>query len=142
MTASSLPRSWDVVRLHHLERCAQKPGPIAGSKLCTRDARRELYDIFCNFVGSVASPPLANLLLDELDKELERRGHRFVRYADDSNIFVKSARAGQRVLARVTRFLGRHRKLTVNRPKVRWTARGGGRFWASRSRDIGRTDAG
>jgi RNA-directed DNA polymerase len=45
---------------------------------------------------------LATLLLDVLDKELERRGHRFVRYADDSNIYVKSARAGQRVLASAT----------------------------------------
>src|SRR5262245_323785 len=53
MTASSLPLRGDVVRLHHLELCAQKPGPIAGSKLCPRDACRELYDIFCNFVGSV-----------------------------------------------------------------------------------------
>jgi retron-type reverse transcriptase len=51
------------------------------------------------------SPLLANLLLDGFDKELERRGHRFVRYADDSNIYVKSARAGHRVLARVSRFL-------------------------------------
>jgi Group II intron, maturase-specific domain/Reverse transcriptase (RNA-dependent DNA polymerase) len=117
MTASSLPLRWDVVRLHHRERCAQKPNPIAGSKLLTRDACRELYDIFGNFVGSVRSPLLANLLLDGLDKELERRGHRFVRYADDSNIFVKSARAGQRVLASVTRFLGRHLKLTVNAAK-------------------------
>jgi RNA-directed DNA polymerase len=55
--------------------------------------------------------------LDELDPELERRGHRFVRYADDSNIFVKSARAGQRVLASVTRFLARRLKLAVNAAK-------------------------
>jgi hypothetical protein len=57
MTVSSLPLRWDVVRLHHRKRCAQKPGPIAGSKLFTRDVRRELYDIFCNFVGSVTTPP-------------------------------------------------------------------------------------
>lgn len=67
--------------------------------------------------GGPLSPLLANLLLDELDKELERRGHRFVRYADDSNIFVKSARAGQRVLASVTRFLERRLKLAVNAAK-------------------------
>jgi hypothetical protein len=79
MTASSLPLRWAVVRLHHRERCAQKPSPIAGSKLLTRDARRELYDIFGNFVGSVLSPLLANLRLDELDKEREKRGHRFAR---------------------------------------------------------------
>jgi hypothetical protein len=63
LTASSLPLRGDVVRLHHLERCAQKPGPIAGSKLFTRDARRELYDIFCNIVGSIISPILANVYL-------------------------------------------------------------------------------
>jgi RNA-directed DNA polymerase len=67
--------------------------------------------------GGPLSPLLANLLLDELDQELERRGHRFVRYADDSNIFVKSARAGQRVLASVTRFLERRLKLAVNAAK-------------------------
>src|ERR687892_574748 len=68
MTASSLPLGWDVVRLHHVERCAQKPGPIAGSKLVTRDADRELYDIFCNIVGSIRSPILANVYLhDALD---------------------------------------------------------------------------
>ena len=91
MTASSLPRSWDVVRLHHLERCAQKPGPIAGSKLCTRDARRELYDIFGNFVGSVCSPVLANVYLHyALDLWFEKvvkprcRGEALIRrYADD-----------------------------------------------------------
>ena len=54
--------------------------------------------------GGPVSPLLANLLLDGFEKELERRGHRFVRYADDSNISVKSARAGHRVLASVSRF--------------------------------------
>ena len=48
----------------------------------------------CNFVRGVVSPLLANLLLDGFDKELERRGHRFVRYADDSNIYVNSAEPG------------------------------------------------
>jgi RNA-directed DNA polymerase len=67
--------------------------------------------------GGPLSPLLAKLLLDGLDQELERRGHRFVRYADDSNIDVKSARAGQRVLASVTRFLARRLKLTVNAAK-------------------------
>jgi RNA-directed DNA polymerase len=67
--------------------------------------------------GGPVSPLLANLLLDGLDKELERRGHRFVRYADDCNIYVKSARAGQRVLASVTRLLTRRLKLTVNAAK-------------------------
>lgn len=67
--------------------------------------------------GGPLSPLVANLLLDGFDKELERRGHRFVRYADDSNIYVKSLRAGQRVLASVTRFLERRLKLTVNAAK-------------------------
>ena len=61
------------------------------------------------------SPLLSNLVLDEFERELERRGHRFARYADDSNIYVRSARAGQRVMASVTRFL--HEKLKVNREK-------------------------
>jgi RNA-directed DNA polymerase len=67
--------------------------------------------------GGPLSPLLANLLLDGLDKELERRGHRFVRYADDSNIYVKSARAGARVFASITRFLDRQLKLPVNQAK-------------------------
>jgi RNA-directed DNA polymerase len=67
--------------------------------------------------GGPVSPLLANLLLDGFDKELERRGHRFVRYADDSNIYVKSARAGHRVLARVSRFFERRLQLTVNAAK-------------------------
>jgi RNA-directed DNA polymerase len=67
--------------------------------------------------GGPVSPLLATLLLDGLDKELERRGHRFVRYADDCNIYVKSVQAGQRVLASVTRFLERQLKLRVNEAK-------------------------
>jgi RNA-directed DNA polymerase len=67
--------------------------------------------------GGPLSPLLANLLLDGLDKELEKRGHRFVRYADDSNIYVKSARAGARVLVSVTRYLKRKLKRVVNEAK-------------------------
>jgi len=67
--------------------------------------------------GGPLSPLLANLLLDDLDTELERRGHRFVRYADDCNIYVRSRRAGERVLARVTRFLECRLKLAVNAAK-------------------------
>jgi RNA-directed DNA polymerase len=67
--------------------------------------------------GGPVSPWLANLLLDGLDKELERRGHRCVRYADDGHIDVKSVRAGQRVLASVTRFLARRLKWAVNAAK-------------------------
>jgi len=69
--------------------------------------------------GGPLSPLLSNILLDVLDRELERRGHRFVRYADDANIYVRSPRAGERVLASVERFLSQRLKLTVNRKKSR-----------------------
>ncbi len=67
--------------------------------------------------GGPLSPLRANLLLDDLDKELEKRGHKFVRYADDCNIYVKSERAGRRVLANITRWLSGQLKLTVNAQK-------------------------
>jgi len=67
--------------------------------------------------GSPVSPVLSNILLDDLDKELEARGHKFVRYADDLAIFVKSRRAGERVLASVSRYLERKLKVTVNQAK-------------------------
>jgi len=67
--------------------------------------------------GGPLSPLLANLLLDLLDKELERRGHRFVRYGDDCNIYVQSAKAGRRVLASVTRYLLGKLKLKVSERK-------------------------
>ena len=67
--------------------------------------------------GGPLSPLLSNLMLDVLDKELEKRSHRFVRYADDCNIHVRSRRAGERVMASVTRFLARRLKLTVNADK-------------------------
>ena len=62
------------------------------------------------------SPLLANVLLDEVDKELERRGHWFVRYADDANVYVRSRRAGKRVMALLLRLYGRL-LLTVNPTK-------------------------
>jgi RNA-directed DNA polymerase len=64
--------------------------------------------------GGPISPLLANIMLDDLDKELEKRGHRFVRYADDCNIYVKSRRAGERLLAGIGRFLERKLSLKVN----------------------------
>lgn len=67
--------------------------------------------------GGPLSPLLSNVLLDEWDKELEARGHRFVRYADDCNIYVRSRRAGERVLAWCRRFLERRLRLTVNESK-------------------------
>lgn len=67
--------------------------------------------------GGPISPLLANILLDDLDKELEARGHRFARYADDLLVLVKSESAGQRVKASLTRWLHRHLKLPVNEHK-------------------------
>lgn len=67
--------------------------------------------------GGPLSPLLSNLVLDELDRELEARGHRFVRYADDCNIYVRSERAGQRVMESVKRFLTGRLKLKVNESK-------------------------
>jgi RNA-directed DNA polymerase len=67
--------------------------------------------------GGPLSPLLANLLLDDLDQELERRGHRFCRYADDCNIYVRSQTAGERVMASVTAFLEGRLKLKVNQQK-------------------------
>jgi RNA-directed DNA polymerase len=67
--------------------------------------------------GGPLSPLLSNLALGELDRELERRGHRFVRYADDCNIYVRSERAGQRVMESVMRFIQEKLKLKVNEAK-------------------------
>jgi RNA-directed DNA polymerase len=67
--------------------------------------------------GGPLSPLLSNLVLDELDRELERRGHRYVRYADDCNIYVCSERAGQRVIESVTQFITQKLKLKVNETK-------------------------
>ena len=67
--------------------------------------------------GGPLSPLLSNILLDDLDKELERRGHAFCRYADDCNVYVQSRRAGERIMASITRFLGERLRLTVNAGK-------------------------
>ena len=67
--------------------------------------------------GSPVSPILSNILLDDLDKELEKRGHKFVRYADDLAIFVKSKRAGERVMASMSRYLEQQLKVKVNQAK-------------------------
>jgi len=67
--------------------------------------------------GGPLSPLLSNLVLDELDRELERRGHRYLRYADDCNIYVRSERAGQRVMESITRFITHKLKLKVNETK-------------------------
>jgi len=67
--------------------------------------------------GGPLSPLLSNLVLDEFDRELERRGHRFVRYADDCNVYVRSERAGQRVMESITQFITQELKLKVNEAK-------------------------
>jgi len=67
--------------------------------------------------GGPLSPLLSNLMLDVLDKELEKRGHRFVRYADDCNMYVRSQRAGERVMAGIEGFLAKRLKLKVNKAK-------------------------
>jgi RNA-directed DNA polymerase len=80
--------------------------------------------------GGPLSPLLSNLVLDELDRELERRGHCFARYADDCNIYVASERAGQRVKASITRFVTRRLKLQLNEPKSAVARPGSGSSWA------------
>ena len=67
--------------------------------------------------GSPLSPLLSNVMLDDLDWELDRRGHRFVRYADDGRIYVRSRRAGERVMESITQYVEQHLKLKVNREK-------------------------
>ncbi|HSV30470.1 MAG TPA: reverse transcriptase domain-containing protein [Atribacteraceae bacterium] len=67
--------------------------------------------------GGPLSPLLSNIMLDELDKELEKRGHKFCRYGDDSNIYVRSERAGQRVMQSITVYLAGVLKLKINRTK-------------------------
>lgn len=67
--------------------------------------------------GGPLSPLLSNIVLDELDRELEQRGHRFVRYADDANIYVKSERAGQRVMASIAQFIEKRLRLKINEGK-------------------------
>lgn len=81
---------------------------VNGVKIQTREGTPQ---------GGPLSPLLANILLDDLDKELERRGHKFVRYADDSNIYLKSKRAGQRVMESITTFLKVKLRLKVNLQK-------------------------
>lgn len=89
--------------------------------------------------GGPLSPVLSNVVLDELDWELGRRGHRFARYADDCNIVVRSVRAGQRVMQSVTRFIEDSLRLTSRmRERARWIARGSASSRDSRSAVTGR----
>jgi len=78
--------------------------------------------------GGPLSPLLSNILLDELDKELEKRGHQFCRYADDCNIYVKSLRAGERVMASIQEYLWERLKLKVNVSKSKVARANGSEF--------------
>src|SRR6059058_4935753 len=90
--------------------------PFPWAHLKTKDRALQKAEItFC--VRGVLSPLLSNIVLDELDRELERRGLRFARYADDSNIYVRSRRAGERVMESLTRFMATKLKLKVNEQK-------------------------
>jgi RNA-directed DNA polymerase len=88
--------------------------------------------------GGPLSPLLSNILLTDFDRELERRGHRFCRYADDCNIYVKSEVAGQHAMATITVYLERTLKLQVNREKSAVGGRGIGSFWGTASHGTNR----
>jgi RNA-directed DNA polymerase len=95
--------------------------------------------------GGPLSPLLANVLLDEVDRELERRGHRFVRYADDCNVYVRSQRAGERVMAGLQKLYGRLR-LKINEAKSAVTSAFGRKFlgyclWCTPSGEVKRAVA-
>jgi RNA-directed DNA polymerase len=100
------PGDW---RLHRLIQRYLVTGILEGGVLSQREKGTPQ--------GSPLSPLLSNIVLDELDKELERRGHSFVRYADDCNIYVTNERSGERVLKSVTNFLESRMGLKVNREK-------------------------
>lgn len=91
------------------------------SKVNFRNVSKTVYSpleakvTFC--VHGVLSPLLSNILLTELDEELERRGHRFCRYADDCNIYVRSQKAGLSLMESLEKFLAKQLKLKVNRAK-------------------------
>ena len=91
--------------------------------------------------GGPLSPLLSNLVLDDLDKELIRRGLRFCRYADDCNIYVRSRRAGERVMASVSRFLTKKLRLKVNEAKSAVARPEGRKFLGSASRTTGASGA-
>lgn len=83
-----------------LKRVERNKGSHGVDKMPVKFLRQHVVDL----KGSTESI-LSNILLDELDKELEKRGHKFVRYADDCNIYVKTKRAGERVMASVKTFI-------------------------------------
>ncbi len=100
------PGEWQLHRLIHRY---LKAGIMEGGLTSSRDKGTPQ--------GSPLSPLLSNIVLDELDKELEKRGHKFVRYADDCNVYVSKQRSGERVYASLTRFLEDKMRLKVNKEK-------------------------
>jgi hypothetical protein len=94
----------------YAQRSGINPDRHGRSKLTLRITQR------CS-LGSPLSPLLSNVVLDELDWELARRGHRFVRYADDCNVYVRSEQAGQRVMASLARFIQGRLRLRINQEK-------------------------
>ena len=94
---------------------AHLPGPTALINPAPFTGNIAAFDVKGS--GGPLSPLLSNIVLDELDEELVRRGHRFVRYADDCNIYVRSERAGERVMASVVRFIESRLRLKVNAAK-------------------------
>src|SRR5690349_18706864 len=91
----------------------QRRPPAARRYRQTANSGSAMKVTFC--VRGVISPLLSNLVLDDLDKELTRRGHRFCRYADDCNIYVRSRRAGERVMASMSRFLTQKLRLKAEK---------------------------
>jgi RNA-directed DNA polymerase len=98
-------------------RRAQKSLAVSRSQPLAHQPYREVKRQLCTIVGGVLSPFLSNIVLDEFDQELARRGLRFVRYADDCNVFVGSERAGKRVMASLRRFLEQRLRLQINEEK-------------------------
>lgn len=88
--------------------------------------------------GGNLSPLLSNFILDELDKELEKRGHKFCRYADDCNIYVKSHRAGERVMASIRLFLSKKLRLKINEEKSKVAPAGECKFLGYKVTDDGK----
>ena len=90
--------------------------------------------------GGPLSPLLSNILLDELDRQLEQRGHRFVRYADDCNVYVQSKAAGERVMGASLGAVSMEKAPAQGQPipRARWRGHGNASFWVTASRHIAR----
>ena len=121
-------KSWSTMTLHHdpaLSILFAQPTPARRRRARRRQPANCGYavKVLPFAFGACSRPLLSNLVLDDLDKELTRRGLRFCRYADDANIYVRSRRAGERVMASVSRFLTQKLRLRVNEAKSAVQAR-------------------